>query len=67
MPYVNCSCGAEVRVTQTANGWRADYGGSFTLHCEELRGAIDARDKADGRFNCGRLDRIIAERMRPHR
>jgi hypothetical protein len=66
MTQVICSCGAVVSVTRTATGWDIKLGScSIKRNCEELR---EARQKATGEnFDCQRLSRLVAERMRPRR
>ena len=65
MAQVICSCGAVVSATRTTAGWDIKLGRcSIERNCEELREARQAKASV-GSFDCQRLSRLVAERMRP--
>ena len=67
MAQVICSCGAVVSATRTATGWDIKFGScSIKRNCEELREARQQKATV-GNFDCQRLSRLVAERMRPRR
>ena len=65
MTRVICSCGAVVSATRTATGWDIKLG-SFSIkrNCEEMRAALPQKTSVEN-FDCPRLSRLVAERMRP--
>ena len=67
MAQVICSCGAVVSATRTAMGWEIKLGScSIERNCEELRESRQPKATVEN-FNCQRLSRLVAERMRPRR
>jgi hypothetical protein len=67
MTQVICSCGAVVSAIRTATGWDIKLGScSIQRNCEELRAALPQKTIV-GNFDCQRLSRLVAERMRPRR
>ena len=67
MAQVICSCGAVVSATRTATGWDIKLGSSsIQRNCEELREARQPKATVEN-FDCQRLSRLVAERMRPRR
>jgi hypothetical protein len=67
MAQVICSCGAVVSAARTATGWDIKSGScSIERNCVELRESRQPKATAEN-FNCQRLSRLVAERMRPRR
>src|SRR5262249_23769561 len=67
MTQVICSCGAVVSAIRTATGWDIKLGRcSIQRNCEELREARQPKATVEN-FNCKRLSRLVAERMRARR
>jgi hypothetical protein len=67
MAQVICSCGAVVSATRTATGWDIKLGScSIERNCEEL-GRARQQKAPVANFDCPRLSRLVAERMRPRR
>ena len=67
MAQVICSCGAVVSTTRTATGWDIKLGScSIKRNCEEL-GKARQQNATVENFDCQRLSRLVAERMRPRR
>ena len=67
MAQVICSCGAVVSAIRTATGWDIKLGScSITRNCEELPKARQQKATVEN-FDCPRLSRLVAERMRPRR
>ena len=67
MAQVICSCGAVVSATRTATGWAIKLGScSIRRNCEELGKARQQKATIEN-FDCQRLSRLVAERMRPRR
>jgi hypothetical protein len=67
MAQVICSCGAVVSAIRTATGWDIKFGScSIKRNCEELRESRQQKAPVEN-FDCQRLSRLVAERMRPRR